>query len=176
MLENESYNWNCTWNQWANSKTPAFIFWGKGRIMVLWLRQRQGMEGCLALAWHPGKWNLCLSRGVAVSQACRGGEKIEKLIKLKNWKKNNWKNRTEKNWLNRLKFWKNRPVRFSFGFISKKPKNRTETKKPEKTEPNRKNQAKPKKSSQTKKTSQNRKKTEPKPRKPSQTGLNWYLS
>ena len=52
---------------------------------------------------------------------------------------------------NRLKFWKNRPVRFGFGFISlklKKP-NRTQTEKnraklaknrvkPEKTEPNRK--------------------------------------
>jgi hypothetical protein len=51
------------------------------------MRQRQGMEGCLALAWHPGKWNLCLSRGVAVSQACRDGKKIKKSIKLKNKKK-----------------------------------------------------------------------------------------
>ena len=64
------------------------------------MRQRQGMEGCLALAWHPGKWNLCLSRGVAVSQACRDGKKIKKSIKLKNKKKNNRKNRTEKNRLN----------------------------------------------------------------------------
>jgi hypothetical protein len=45
------------------------------------------MEGCLALAWHPGKWNLCLSRGVAVSQACSDGKKTEKSIKLKNQKK-----------------------------------------------------------------------------------------
>jgi hypothetical protein len=51
------------------------------------MRQRQGMEGCLALAWHPGKWNLCLSRGVAVSQACSDGKKTEKSIKLKNQKK-----------------------------------------------------------------------------------------
>jgi hypothetical protein len=48
---------------------------------------------------------------------------------------------------NRLKFWKNQPVRFDFGFISLKP-NRTEPK-PKKTEkkpsqnPNRKNRAKP---------------------------------
>jgi len=75
----------------------------------------------------------------------------------------------KKNRLNRLNFWKNRPVRFSFGFINKKLKkpNRTETdKKPEKkpsqtgpkpsqtgkTEPNRKNRAK---------TRKNRAKTEP---------------
>ena len=53
---------------------------------------------------------------------------------------------------NRLKFWKNQPVRFDFGFISLKP-NRTQTEK-------------------------NRKKTEPKPKpkKPSQTGLNRFLS
>jgi len=58
----------------------------------------------------------------------------------------------KKNRLNRLYFWKNWPIRFVFGFISKKPKkpNRTEPKptknrkktektepKPEKTEPNR---------------------------------------
>jgi len=81
----------------------------------------------------------------------------------KNWKikktrkKNNRKNRIVKN---RLKFWKNRPVRFWFY----KP----ETKK---TEPNpnkknkKKNRAKPKKPSQTRKnrakTESNRAKTEP---------------
>jgi hypothetical protein len=56
---------------------------------------------------------------------------------------------------NRLKFWKNQPVQFDFGFISLKP-NRTEL------NPNKKN----------------RKKTEPKPKpkKPSQTGLNRFLS
>ena len=51
----------------------------------------------------------------------------------------------KKNRLNRLKFLKNRPVRFSFGFISLKPKKPNQTKpKPEKTG---------KKLSQTKKTS-----------------------
>ena len=65
---------------------------------------------------------------------------------------------------NRLKFLKNRPVRFSFGFISLKPKKPNQTKpKPEKTG---------KKLSQTKKTSQNRAKT----KKSSQTGLNRFLS
>jgi hypothetical protein len=78
-------------------------------------------------------------------------KKTEKPIKPRKPKKNNRKNRTvKKNRLNRLKFWKNQPVRFDFGFISKKPKkpNRTQTgKKPsqtrktwaktEKTEPNR---------------------------------------
>jgi hypothetical protein len=59
---------------------------------------------------------------------------------------------TEKNRLNRLKFWKNRLVWFGFGFISRKPK-----------KPNRK---KPEK-----KPSQ----TEPKPEKPSQAGLNRFL-
>jgi hypothetical protein len=43
--------------------------------------------------------------------------------------KNNRKNLTvKKNQLNRLKFWKNRPVRFGFSFISLKSKNRTEPK------------------------------------------------
>jgi len=64
---------------------------------------------------------------------------------------------------NRLKFWKNRPVWFGFGFLSLEPENRTEPnpnrKKPEKkpsqtetkpsqtekTEPNQKNRAKPEK-------------------------------
>jgi hypothetical protein len=79
----------------------------------------------------------------------------------------------KKNWLNRLEFWRNRPVRFSSDFISLKPKkpNRTEPKqkktgkktkqnrkKPSKTELNQKNRAKssqnwakPKKPSQTRK-------------------------
>jgi hypothetical protein len=57
-------------------------------------------------------------------------------------KPNNKKNWTvKKNW---LKFWKNQPVRFGFGFISLKPK-----------KPNL---------------------AEPKQKKPSQTGLNRFLS
>jgi len=49
----------------------------------------------------------------------------------------------KKNRLNRLKFWKNRPVLFGFCFLSLEPKkpNRTE-KNQKKTEPNRKNRAK----------------------------------
>ena len=59
--------------------------------------------------------------------------------KNNNWKNNNRKNRTvKKNRLNRLKFLKNRPVRFGSGFISLKP-NRNEPK-PEK---NKKNWVKP---------------------------------
>jgi hypothetical protein len=52
----------------------------------------------------------------------------KKKKKLKKPEKNNWKNQTvKKNRLNHLKFWKNQPVRFGFGFISLKPKkpNRT---------------------------------------------------
>ena len=80
-------------------------------------------------------------------------KKTEKPIKSRKREKNNRKNRTEKkNRLNRYKFWKNRLVRFGFGFISKKLKNRTETKpkktgknraKPEKPSQNRENRAKP---------------------------------
>jgi hypothetical protein len=61
-----------------------------------------------------------------------------------------------KKWLNRLKFWKNRPVRFDF--ISKKLKkqNRTRQKTGKKTEPNWKNQKNRAKQSQNrKKPSQN---------------------
>jgi len=84
-------------------------------------------------------------------------KKIKKLIKLIKPEKNNWKNRTvKKNQLNRLEFWKNRPVRFDFSFISLKPKkpNRTE---PEQKKPNQTGN----KPSQTGKTKPNRKKTEP---------------
>jgi len=68
-------------------------------------------------------------------------KKIEKL------KKNNKKNQTVNKKLNRLKFWKNRPVWFGFSFISLK------LKKSNRTEPNpngkktEKNQAKQKKPS-----------------------------
>jgi hypothetical protein len=102
-------------------------------------------------------------------------KKIKKSIKSRKLKKKNKKNRTVKK--NRLKFWKNRPVWFSFGFISLKSKkpNRTETKKnPEKTrakqkktDPNRKNRAKNKKTEPNRKNRANRfeqvfvKKTEP---------------
>jgi len=56
--------------------------------------------------------------------------KNKKLIKPRKPEKNNRKNRTvKKNRLNRLKFWKNRPVRFGFGFISLK------TEKPNRNEP-----------------------------------------
>jgi len=58
--------------------------------------------------------------------------------------KNNWKNQTVKK--NRLKFWKNRPVRFYKHETEKTRKNQSQTGK---------NQAKPK--------------------KPSQIGLNWFL-
>jgi len=53
----------------------------------------------------------------------------KKTKKPRKSEKNNWKNRTIKK--NRLKFWKNRPVQFDFGFISLKPKkpNRTQTEK-----------------------------------------------
>jgi len=70
-------------------------------------------------------------------------EKTEKPIKLRKPRKNNRKNRTVKK--NRLKFWKNWPVRFDF--ISLKP-NRTQTKKTRKKSSQ--NQAILKKSSQTK--------------------------
>jgi hypothetical protein len=118
----------------------------------------------------------------------RMSKKIKKLIKLKKLKKNNWKNQTvKKNRLNWLKFWKIRPVRFGFGFISLKPKKPNWTKTRKKTEPNQKIQAKLKnrtkpektepKSSQTEKTKPNRfepvfvikNQTEPK-----QVGLNWF--
>jgi hypothetical protein len=62
-------------------------------------------------------------------------KKSKNQLNRENWKKNNWKNRiVKKNRLNRLKFWKNRPVRFGFGFISMKPKktNRTQTQKKQK--------------------------------------------
>jgi hypothetical protein len=84
----------------------------------------------------------------------RGEKKTEKTGK-KIIKKPN----CEKNRLNQLKFLKNGPVWFSFGFISLKPKkpNRTETEK------NRKNPSQTcKKPSQTCK-------------KPSQTGLNQFF-
>ena len=97
-------------------------------------------------------------------------KKPENRLNRENPKKNNWKNRTEKkNRLNRLNFWKNWPVRFSFGFINNKPKNQTEPnrndKKPEK------NRAKPKKTEPNRFepvfTLKNR--TEPKP-----VGLTWF--
>jgi hypothetical protein len=100
--------------------------------------------------------------------------KQKKLKNQENNKKNNKKNQTvKKNRLNQLKFWKNRPVRFGFGFISLKPKksNRTEPK-PEK------NWAKPEKNrAKLKKTEQNwfeqvfvlKNRTEPKP-----AGLNRF--
>jgi hypothetical protein len=55
---------------------------------------------------------------------------------------------------NRLKFWKNQPVRFGFGFISLKRKKPSQT---------------------SKKLSQNWKK-QVRPKKPSQTDLNQFLS
>jgi len=73
----------------------------------------------------------------------------KKIKKSRKPEKNNRKNRTVKK--NLLKFWKNQPIRFSFGFRSLKPK------KPNRTKPN------PNRSSQTGK-------------KLSQTGLNRFLS
>ena len=67
-------------------------------------------------------------------------KKIEKPIKPRKPEKNQKNRIVKKHRLNRLKFLKNRPIRFGFGFISLKPKkpNRTQTE----TEPNRKNRAK----------------------------------
>jgi len=96
--------------------------------------------------------------GVGVSK------KTEKPIKPKKPEK---KITEKKNRLNRLIFWKNRPVRFRF-YKQKTEKielNRTEPK-PKKTEPNR---------AKTGKNRAKTEKTEPKPEKPSQTGLNWFL-
>jgi len=76
----------------------------------------------------------------------------KKTEKPRKSEKNNRKNWSLK--INRLKFWKNRPVRFGFGFISLKPK------KP--------NQTEPKLKKIRKKPSQNRKKTEPNRKKLSQ--------
>ena len=71
-------------------------------------------------------------------------KKTKKLIKpRKSEKKNNRKNRTVKK--NRLKFWKNRPVRFGFDFLSLEPEKPNRTR----TEKTGKNGAKPKKPSQT---------------------------
>ena len=61
---------------------------------------------------------------------------------------------------NRLKFWKNQPIQFGFGFISlklKKP-NQTQTKKIRK------------------KTRAKQKKTQAKPEKTEPVGLNWFFS
>jgi len=98
-------------------------------------------------------------------------KKTGKPIKPRKLEKKTEKTEPKKN---RLNFWKNRPVRFGFDFINKKPKkpNWTEQKpekpsqnraKPKNTEPNRKklsqnreNQAKTGKPSQTRKTEPNR--------------------
>jgi hypothetical protein len=64
----------------------------------------------------------------------------QKTEKPRKSEKNNWKNRiVKKNQLNRLKFWKNRPVRFY------KPKTEKTEPNPnrKKTKPNRKNRVKP---------------------------------
>ena len=83
---------------------------------------------------------------------CRGVQKNR--LNRENRKTNNRKNRTvKKNRLNRLKFWKNRPVRFWFfkPGTGKTEPNRTEKNRAKtepnraKTEPNRKNRAKPEK-------------------------------
>jgi hypothetical protein len=78
-------------------------------------------------------------------------KKLKNRLNRENWKKNNRKNRTAKK--NRLQFWKNRPVRFCFDFISLKPKkpNRTQTKKTRK-----KTESNWKKPSQTEKIESNR--------------------
>ena len=87
-------------------------------------------------------------------------KKTGKPIKPRKPEKNNRKNQTEK----KTDYIFEKTGRFGFGFISKKPK-KTEpnpTKNQKKTEPNRKNRAKTEK-------------TEPKPEKPSQTGLNRFF-
>jgi hypothetical protein len=106
-------------------------------------------------------------------------KKTEKPIKPRKLEKNNRKNRiVKKNQLNRLKFKKNRLVRFGFGFISKKLKkpNRTPTEKNQKkTKPNQaKIEPKPEKTEpKMRKLSQNRE-NQAEPEKPSQTGLNRF--
>jgi hypothetical protein len=77
----------------------------------------------------------------------RGEKKTKESRKpRKSEKKNNWKNQSvKKNLLNRLKFWKNRPIRFCFGFISLKLKksNWIKPSQTEKSKPNQKHRAKP---------------------------------
>ena len=96
-------------------------------------------------------------------------KKTEKPIKPRKPEKNNRINRTVK--INRLKFKKNRPVWFDFGFISLKPKkpNRTELnsnrKKLEKIEP---------KPSQTEKTDPNRFESVVVQKKPNRTKISRF--
>jgi hypothetical protein len=75
-----------------------------------------------------------------VNTQLEGEKKTKKPIKLKKLKKKIIE-KTEPYRLNRLKFWKNQPVRFSFDFISLKPKkpsqpglNQFLSKKPNRTE------------------------------------------
>jgi hypothetical protein len=90
-------------------------------------------------------------------------KKIKKVKKSGKIEKKNQKNRTvKKNQLNRLKFLKNQPVRFGFGFISLKQKKQNRTK-PNLNRKNKKNLSQTgKKPSQTK--------------KPSKIDLNRFLS
>jgi len=133
----------------------------------------------LKFTWHSRftnyKW-VKITNESLLSYSLGVSKKTGKPIKPE---KKNRKNRTEKkNRLNRLHFWKNRPVRFGFGFISKKPKkpNRNRQKTRKQTEPNRKNRAKTepnrKNRAKPKKTEPKPEKTEPKPRKPSQNRKN----
>jgi len=77
-------------------------------------------------------WGNIVARKNHMGKHCSNPqlEVSKKTEKPRKPEKNNRKNQTvKKNRLNRLKFWKNRPVRFGFGFISLKPKkpNRTQT-------------------------------------------------
>jgi hypothetical protein len=85
---------------------------------------------------------------IGVSKKTKKPRKPEKKTK---------KTEPKKNWLNRLKFWKNRSVLFSFGFISKKPEkpNRIETEKTGKNRAKPENWAKPIKPSQNQKNEPN---------------------
>ena len=116
-------------------------------------------------------YRLLIIVKVFIGQYCKIGvsKKTEKPIKPE--KKITEKTEPKITRLNRLKFWKNQPVRF--GFISKKPKkpNRTESKPEKNRAKTRKNQAKTEKTEPNQKTEPNRfepvlalkNRTEPKP-------------
>jgi hypothetical protein len=79
-----------------------------------------------------------------IYDSIRGEKKTKESRKpRKSEEKNNWKNQSvKKNLLNRLKFWKNRPIRFCFGFISLKLK-KSNWIKPSQTEKTKSNRFEP---------------------------------
>jgi len=144
------------WWSFYRSKKKKWLARAQQVVGVCALRTERAVppDGCWSssrttskVTCHPLHSGLAHVNRKATAEL-RGEQKNWKnRLNKENRKKINRKNRTvKKNRLNRLKFWKNRPVRFDFGFISKKP-NWTQTgKKPSqtrKTEQNRKNRAKP---------------------------------